>query len=500
MTGWAAFVPAVAAAAVSSIRWLRVAQREHYLSGSAARFAWRWWKVPVNLVLLAVVVVAATLGFGRTGAQATWLAVVGATAGPFGLVWRGRTSRLAWTRRLVRLAAATAVLVVVGSWILAVAAPSMVWLLPLGSPLMVDLAAALVKPLEARLGRSWVAKAEAGLRRAGSRTVAITGSYGKTSTKVALAHLLNGVAPTVASPASFNNTMGLARAVNEHLAPGTEVFVAEMGTYGPGEIREMCRWVKPEVAVMTAIGPVHLERMGTLEAIAAAKREILETAAVGVLQVDDPHLSRIAAEESGRIRVVTVSNRDPGADVFVGSDGEVRLSGDSIGSVGDSVAHPGNLACALGAVLALGYDPRLVLDRVAEIPETPHRATISTSVSGITVVDDTFNSNPAGARAAVDLMGSGDGRRVLVTPGMVEMGGSQFEENRRLASDVARQLTDLVVVGRTNRAALVRGATDGGLPSVIVVPDREAAVRWVRDNLGAGDTVLYENDLPDHYP
>ena len=112
------------------------------------------------------------------------------------------------------------------------------------------------------------------------RVVAITGSYGKTSTKNHLAQLL-GDDGVVVTPRSFNNRAGLSRAINENLADGTRVFVAEMGTYGPGEIRALCSWCVPEIAIVTAIGPVHLERMKRLEVIEAAKYEITERAERG---------------------------------------------------------------------------------------------------------------------------------------------------------------------------------------------------------------------------
>ena len=130
--------------------------------------------------------------------------------------------------------------------------------------------------------------------------VAITGSYGKTTTKGYVAHLVGGTLSVVPSPKSFNNQTGLAKAINENLVPGTDVFVAEMGTYGPGEIAEMCAWIRPDIAVITSIGPVHLERMGTEQRIAAAKSEILQDAGVMVLNVDSPWLAAIADREAGR--------------------------------------------------------------------------------------------------------------------------------------------------------------------------------------------------------
>jgi UDP-N-acetylmuramoyl-tripeptide--D-alanyl-D-alanine ligase len=347
-----------------------------------------------------------------------------------------------------------------------------------------------------------VAQAASALARSGSRIVGVTGSYGKTSTKVMIAHLVSAVVPAVASPASFNNRMGLARAINEGLAPGTEVFVAEMGIFGPGEIADLCSWIPPEVGVITAIGPVHLERMRSEENIADAKREILDEARVGVLNVDHPLLARMADEEQGRIEIVRCSSFHPAADVFADPEtGSVTVAGSAIGTFDPAANHAGNVACAVGAVVGLGLDPAAVGSRLSSLPVAPNRQAVAIGAGGFTIIDDTFNSNPAGARAALaKLRRLGGGRRVLVTPGMVELGARQAEENRMLAADAAAVVTDLVVVGRTNRAPLLRGAEVGGLSSVIVVEAREEAVAWVKANLGPGDAVLYENDLPDHHP
>ena len=204
-------------------------------------------------------------------------------------------------------------------------------------------------------------EATARLRRVDPTVVAITGSYGKTSTKGHIAHLVRPTRAVVATPASFNNRAGLARAVNEHLADGTEVFVAEMGTYGPGEIAELCRWCPPDVAVITAIGPVHLERFGSEDRIVEAKSEILERADDVVLAVDDPRLAALAerAAAEGK-RVVRCSASDRAADVCVvrSADGS-RLSAFVHGSllVADLAVPPGvqptNLACAIAVALVL---------------------------------------------------------------------------------------------------------------------------------------------------
>ena len=486
------------AAIPAGLRWLRVAQREHYLAGSVATFAGRWWTSgPLNDVLLALMV------GGLVGSwwSAWWAFLVpAAQLGPIGLSIRGRTSPLAWTARM-RRAAIVAGILMLGVYSAGAALESG-FFIALGLfllPALIDIALLVLGPIERMLGNRWVEQASARLQSSGAKVVAITGSYGKTTTKQYAAHLLAGTFRTVASPASFNNRMGLARAINEHLVPGTEVFVAEMGTYGPGEIEALTRWIPPDVAAMVAIGPVHLERFRTLERIVAAKSEILDRARVGVISVDHPLLAGLASERKTTMDVITVSGDGADARVTV-AEGVIRVDGLKLGEISHDVFAV-NLAVAVGIGLALGMEPGDMASRMEGIPRPEHRQTLSSSERGFAVIDDTFNSNPAGARMALDLLervGDG-GRKVVVTPGMVELGPDQFEQNLVFAAESAAVADDLLVVGRTNRDALLEGSAKGGA-SVTVVTSREEAVDWVRRNLGPGDAVLYENDLPDHYP
>ena len=497
---------AVAAAAVDVLRWLRVAQREHYLPGAAWRFARRWSSTGPGRLRAAALVVAvvATAVHPAPGLAAAALVAIG----PPGLSLRGRTSKLAWTRRLRTVAAVWVglQLLVVTVGVVAGIGPLFAAMAAALTPVVVDRALSLTAPIEDRLGRRWVQDAAARLRQVGPTVVGITGSYGKTTTKGYVAHLVGGSRSVVASPASFNNRSGLARAVNEHLTPGTEVFVAEMGTYGPGEIAELCRWFPPDVAVICAIGPVHLERMGTEEAIVAAKSEILAPADVAVLNIDHPGLARLADERAAAGRRVVRCSSAPGsgtdADVAV-VDGRVLVRGRAVGVVDGAGVHAGNLACAVAVALELGVDEGDVVARLVDLPRPPNRLTVSTAASGARVIDDTYNANPAGAAAALAALGRlarPDHRRVVVTPGMVELGARQDDENRRFAAAaVAGGVTDLVVVGHTNRGALLAGAHGGGA-EVVTVAHREQAVAWVRQHVGEGDAVLYENDLPDHFP
>lgn len=507
----AAYALTIAAAVAGVVRWLRIAQREHYIAGSVTRFAVRWWLTGLwNRALgcgLLLGVAAAWAGLWEGAVAAAVISLLG----PVGLAYRGRSSKLVWTRRLRTVTAAAAVLATVVTACGAILGLGLAGLeLGLGATLaalaalIIDLSLAATIPLERRIGSRFVEAAERRLKEISPRVVGITGSFGKTSTKFYASHLLGARFVTVASPASFNNVAGLSRAVNERLTPGTEVFVAEMGTYGPGEIRALCGWLKPEVSVITALGPVHLERMGSLQNIAQAKSEILEGARVAVVNTDYPYLPAVANNYRDHGRLITCSTKDPEADVYVATDGSklsVSVDGSLIATSDLPGIFPGNLACAVGIAVAFDIPATDIADRLAGLPKPEHRQTVQVSPNGVTVIDDTYNSNPDGARSALSALAQAgaDHRRVLVTPGMVELGSQQAQANEDFARQAAACATDIVIVGQTNRRALERGAAEGAA-RVKWCANRSAAVTWVRENLGQGDAVLYENDLPDHYP
>lgn len=501
---------------MSSARWLRVAQREHYLPGSITRMRMVWVSSSRLNMIEPPLLAAAVIGWTAFPYSDFYvLGFVAMAIFPRGLSHWGRTSVLAWTARLKRL---TALLVLT----YAVSAAAVYWLISalwgragvesyaiaslIAFYTCFDLALWLSAPLEKRLSQKFVDRAASVMARVDPTVVGITGSYGKTSTKWYVHHLVDGARRVTASPASFNNRLGLARAVNEHLTPDAEVFVAEMGAYGRGEIAEICTWLRPSIAVITAIGPVHLQRFRTEERIVQAKSELIEPAEAAVLNVDHPALAKLAdeTEKAGR-RVWRCGSTRRAADVRVSERGgrvAVHIRGRRAGELSVSGVFASNLACAAAVALELGVPAARIMERAERLAPAEHRQSIITSEKGFSIIDDTFNSNPAGAARALEVLsrqGGADARRVVVTPGMVEMGPRQRRENARFASAAAEVADCLVIVGRTNRRALLEGAARGAA-SVITVRNREEAVVWVRTNLGPGDAVLYENDLPDHYP
>lgn len=502
-------------------KWWRVAQREHYLSGSVSSALVRWITATplpnLGLALLGLALAATTILF--TGSLRLWLsagAVVIAAITPVGLPWRGKTSKLRFTRRMKTAAVLSVIIwgVALGllGWFANVESAAAIC--SVFGVVAVDFALTVAAPLESRFAKRFQRSATERLRVVDPLVVAITGSYGKTSVKEHLAKLVGPLRPTVASPASWNNQAGLCRAINEHLTASTEIFVAEMGTYGTGEIRTLCEWIKPEIVAITAIGPVHLERMGSIERIVAAKMEITEGAKTVALNVDSPELATQAQRIAASHRLIRCSGtQEHPADVRVSlqesdtGEAEVRLDyfGESypIRSLHPSVKKS-NVAVAAALAVECGVPVERLVPLIEDLAPTQHRASISVTDSGLTIIDNTFNSNPAGAKDSLATLleqidaSRPDSRSVVVTPGMIELGERQHVENANFARLVAESECELVIVGRTNRRALRHGASQvGGI--VAEVKNRDEARDWVRHNLRASDAVLWENDLPDHY-
>ncbi|MDP7067929.1 MAG: UDP-N-acetylmuramoyl-tripeptide--D-alanyl-D-alanine ligase [Acidimicrobiales bacterium] len=490
-------------ALVTSLRWFRVAQREHYLPLSATRFAARWWKTGKANPFLLLLAVSAAISAAWFPATSVITAVV-AAVGPIGLGVKGRTSTLAWTRRLRTLAGATLFVVVVSLLVVRQLGLGSVGsaVIALIVPGFVDVALTALKPIERKVARRYVADASDTLERINPVRVAITGSYGKTTIKGYVRHLLSDTFSVIASPASFNNSAGLSRSVNEHLTDGTEVFVAEMGTYGRGEIAELVNWVRPSISVLAAIGPVHLERFGDLETIVAAKSEIFSTSRTAIINIDAHGLTSEADRlQASGINVLRCSSTDPTADVVATFDHGLTVTVANRTIVTDLLcdAAPINVACAVAVATTLDVPDATIAKQLAGLPVPEHRRQVLHSQSGVTIIDDTYNSNPAGAALALATLANTDAqRKVVVTPGMVELGSRQASENRRFGVDASLVADDLLIVGHTNRTALNNGARDG-TARIQLVATRDDAIEWVRENLNSGDAVLYENDLPDHY-
>jgi UDP-N-acetylmuramoyl-tripeptide--D-alanyl-D-alanine ligase len=372
-------------------------------------------------------------------------------------------------------------------------------------------------PYENRLQRLFWQEARNKLEEIQPITIGITGSYGKTSVKHILAHILDTKAPTLATPGSVNTAMGIARIVREQLGPHHRFFVCEMGAYGPGSISRLTRLAQPNLAIITAVGHAHYERFKTLETVARAKFELADAVvhvggkviiAEGVLEQPAPrefasrHEGSIVAVGAGPVCALRIRNVRQKRD---GIELDVTWGGESYALraplFGEHQAI--NVALAFAAACELGMEPAQAVIAVASVPQISHRLEVKQQPRGSILVDDAYNSNPVGFSSALrilDLLRGNGGRRILVTPGMVELGSAHDEEHFKIGA-LAASHVDVLLPVVPDRIVSLTTAYKTGNPqgTVIPFPSFAEAQVWLKANLGPGDVVLVENDLPDLY-
>lgn len=390
------------------------------------------------------------------------------------------------------------------------------------APFVLPLANVIMFPVEAGIRFMYRERARRTLRRANLVVIGITGSYGKTSTKHYLAHILSGRYRVLATPKSYNTLMGVCRVINESLHPGdqNDYFIVEMGAYVEGEIRAICKLTKPQIGVVTAVGPQHLERFGSIEATVRAKYEIVEALppdGVGVFNWDNAYVRAMYERGYPEHRLaVTWQNADNATRLrLIAHDIRESASGiefDVLDTMLDEKQHFSMSLVGrhnvtnvlLAAVVARHLDIPLteIAMRVASLEPAEHRLERKTLPGGITVIDDAYSANPAGARNALEVLGLYDtGRRVLITPGMVELGPLQDQENAKLGRAAAQVCTDIVLVGIEQVRPIRQGILEAGFDEahLFIFDTREEAIAWFQQALKPGDAVLFLNDLPDTY-
>lgn len=371
----------------------------------------------------------------------------------------------------------------------------------------------VMSPIQNAINGRFLKAARRKLDEVAPQVVGVTGSFGKTSTKFAIQQLLGAPDEVLATPGSFNTPLGVSRTINEQLETGHRFFVVEMGARQGGDIREICGLVRPTIGVLTAIGPAHLESFGSLDAIRRGKYELIESLppdGVAVMNVDDPEV-RALADGTGHVPVVRYGIEDEGrpdiqarelrlledgtacsiTDNRTGSRVSVHLSLLGRHAIGHALA---------GAAVALSAGRSLeeLVPALQAMQPVEHRLQVIKGAGGVTVIDDAYNSNPAGASAALDVLEKMPARRkVVITPGMVELGTLAEEANAELGAHCGRVADVAIFVAKLNRAALVKGAT-GGRAEVVTVESLTEATERLKGLVGPGDVVLFENDLPDH--
>jgi|SRR5579859_5624953 len=389
--------------------------------------------------------------------------------------------------------------------------------------LVLMLANVVMFPVEAQVRQYYLRQAQAKLARIHPRVIGITGSYGKTSTKHILKTILSARYKTLATPGSFNTPMGVCRVINGDLLPEHEMFIVEMGAYTRGEIAELCRLARPELSIITAVGPQHLERFGSIENVMRGKNEIMEAlpdGAPAIYNGDNVYCQQLMREmrNEGRIRVLSYSLDSENADAQVVAD-EMQVTRQGLtfrvtyrGEQGEQRAtmrskllgkhNVSNILAAVTAALICGLTLEEIALAVEEVEPVEHRLQLIAGAGGVTVIDDAYNANPEGVRTALEVLAQfSGGKRVLVTPGMVELGPIEEEENYRFGQRAAASCDVAILVGRKRTEPIARGLREAGFPEqqLFVVGSLSEATEQMKSVVAPGAVVLFANDLPDTY-
>lgn len=373
----------------------------------------------------------------------------------------------------------------------------------------------LLKPVEAHINRKFYEDAERILHSMPDlKIVGITGSYGKTSTKHYLNRILSEKYDVMMTPGSFNTTLGVIRTIREYLKPYNEVFIVEMGAKQPGDIKEICDLVHPSVGIVTAVGEQHLESFKSIENVQRTKFELVDSLPSDGLAVINDDFPYVANRKVENVECVRYAVSETGAAAYTAEDILYTPAGTTFTVVTPESAritlttklvgecNVSNLLAAIIVALKMEVPVEKIRYAVANIEQVEHRLNMKRTAGGVTIIDDAFNSNPTGSRMALDVlrMMTG-GRRIIVTPGMIELGDRQEELNHEFGKIIARSADIAIVVGTYNREAIVSGieSVSDRIAKVHEAESFNDAQRLLAGMLKAGDTVLYENDLPDTF-
>lgn len=348
------------------------------------------------------------------------------------------------------------------------------------------------------------------------KVVGITGSFGKTSTKFITGTILNEKWNTLVPPSSFNSAMGVCKVINNDLQPEHEVFLCEMGARAMGQIEELAKLAEPQIGVITAIGPTHLETFGHIGNIVKTKYELIENLpsdGIAIFNYDDPNLKKLA-DKTFKEKVLYGIDSDPESLDLHAEAIQVSMKGSTF----DLVDKEGNRAACqtkllgkhniqnilAGASVAkvLGMTLEEISVGIAKIEPVEHRLQLIDPGTGVLVIDDAFNSNPVSSKAALDVLDAFDtGKRVIVTPGMVELGETQTQANEKFGEYIADVCEVVILVGPKQTEPIQKGLANKEYPQdqIHIVRTMTEVTALLGQLLVPGDVVLFENDLPDSY-
>jgi UDP-N-acetylmuramoyl-tripeptide--D-alanyl-D-alanine ligase len=388
-----------------------------------------------------------------------------------------------------------------------------VMIFPALLPIWIALCGLIAWPIEKGISELYFRDAQRILKeRKDLIRIGITGSWGKTSVKFILGTILEEKYHTLVTPASFNTPMGVTKVIRSKLEPGHRVFVAEMGARHVGDIKEMCRLVHPEIGVLVSVGPQHLDTFKTLDRVIQTKYELIDALPDDgkAFFSDDGDICRKLFEKTSREKMI--SGLDPDYDdvwaeniayspegstfILCTKDKQIPCRSQLLGEL-----NIRNMLLCASVALQLGLTQEQIARGIEKIRPIEHRLQLIPNPGGMSVIDDAFNSNIRGAKQAFQVLKAFPEKRIIVTPGMVELGEKEYEMNREFGYAMADCCDAAILVGKKRSQSILEGLRDGKFAenNIYVVSSLDEATVLLKQIVRPGDTVLFENDLPDNY-
>lgn len=425
------------------------------------------------------------------------------------LVYTARVKRM-----LTTIVILTAVVIVTAALFVEIKYLSGLFMIWVCIQFFMNIAANIINhPIEAGVNRYYINDAKRKLKSvSGIKVIGVTGSYGKTSVKFYLQTLLQEHFHVLVTPESYNTPMGVVKTIRGSLKPTHEIFICEMGARHVGDIKEICDIVHPDHGIITSIGPQHLETFFNMNNIKNTKYELadaLPNEGMLFLNGDNEYIQQKASEYRNKVFYYSEKNGDGycAKDVSVsqlGTEFTVVAPNGETETFQMKLIGAHNVINVMGAIAVankLGIALKNLKIPVRRIQPVEHRMQMREH-GLVTIIDDAYNSNPVGSKAAVETLAMFDGIRILITPGMVELGDKEEEYNYKFGTYAAGCCDYILLVGRKHTVPIKEGVLNSGFPEekCLVYDKLEDAVAYAYSIKGQGHKyILLENDLPDNY-
>lgn len=341
--------------------------------------------------------------------------------------------------------------------------------------------------------------------------IGITGSYGKTTTKNIVTQILNCKYYTLMTPSSYNTPMGITRTIRESLKRVHEVFVCEMGADHVNDISYLMNMVKPKYGIVSSIGPQHLQTFGSIENIIKEKMqeiEMLPEDGVGFINLDNEYIQEYPINNICKVVSIAIHNEKAdyvASDIKYSNEGsafKVKIKNKNYKFETKLLGEHNISNILLGIALALELDIPIkdIQKAIKELPQVEHRLELKT-INGFNFVDDAFNSNPSGSLYALKALKYMNGKRVIVTPGLIDLGKQENKINYDFGKAMLDTTDYVILVGKNQTKYIYKGLIDAGYlkDNILIVDKVNEAFAYIYKNFTTKDTILLENDLPDAF-